>query len=159
MKNELKPLSKSGYKKIFPDMANEIDKIDIYLTIDNIDFDPDEITKRTGLKPDEIYKKGLEYILKNGKKYIPESNYWSVKYSHENMALSEEAINGFVEQIINPNKEYFKKIFNKGKGRLEFIYYYYRSNNMGIVFEENFVKILSELNLEIDFDLYCCYED
>jgi hypothetical protein len=103
MSDELKPLSKSGFKEMFPSLRDEIDTIDIYLVIHNIEFDPDEITKKTGLEPYRIYKKGFKYIRRK-QKYISEDNTWEVKYTHKNVIYSEEAITGFIENIINPNK-------------------------------------------------------
>jgi ribosome recycling factor len=158
MTDELKPLSKSGFKKMFSELQDEIDTIDIYLVIHDIEFDPDEITKETRLEPYRIYKKGFEYI-RGKQKYISDNNMWEIKYSHKNVIYSEEAINGFIENIIKPNKEYFKKILNTADGRIEFVYNYFKTNNMGIVFDREFVKLLSELNLMVDFDLYCLHED
>jgi hypothetical protein len=158
MSDELKPLNKSGFKNMFPGLQDEIDTIDIYLVIHDIEFDPDEITKRTGLQPYRIYKKGFEYI-RGKQKYISDDNTWEVKYTYKNVIYSEEAINGFIENIIKPNKEYFKEILNKADGRIEFVYNYFKTNNMGILFDKEFIKLLSELNLMVDFDLYCLRED
>jgi hypothetical protein len=159
MMDELKPLSRADYKKMFPEMRKSIDKIDIYFIIDNIQFDPDEITNKTGLNPYRVYKKGLEYNINRKNKFISESNSWEIEYTHENVIYSEEAIDGFIEQIINPHKDYFKNILNDANGKIEFVYYYYKTNNMGIVFENKFIKLLAELNLMVDFDLYCLHED
>ena len=159
MNRNLCTLKKSEYKELFTGMVSEIDKICIYLIIYDFDFDPDIITEKTELKPYKTEKKGLKHKRKYGmEEYISESNYWEIEYKHENVQSCEEAINGFMETIINPHKEYFREILKTANGKLLFVYYTYRSTNMGIWFEKDFVNILSELNLSIDLDLYCLYE-
>jgi hypothetical protein len=159
MDENLRPIKKSEMKEWFPEMALNIDTIDIYLTIRNFEFNPDLITEKTKLEPNDIIKKGQKYIKKSGKEWISEYNEWSVMYEQKNATYSDDAINGFVNNIVNPNKEYFKEILVNAEGILEFVYYYYYSNNIGIAFNKEFVNILSELNLKVEFDLYCLHED
>jgi hypothetical protein len=159
MDENLRPIKKSEMKEWFPKMALKIDTIDIYLVIRNFEYDPDIITEKTKLQPDDIIKKGQKYIKKSGKEWISTYNSWSVMYEQKNATYSEDAINGFVNNIINPNKKYFKEILANSEGVIEFVYYYYDSNNIGINFNKEFINLLFELNLTVDFDLYCLHED
>jgi hypothetical protein len=159
MDENLRPIKKVEMKELFPEMALNIDTINLYLVIRDFEFDPDIITEKTKLEPYEIKKKGQKYITKFGKERISKYNSWTVMYEQKKAIFSDDAINGFIHNIINPNKEYFKEILANAEGVLEFVYYYYYSNNMGIFFNKKFVNILSELNLTVDFDLYCLHED
>ena len=159
MDENLRPIKKSEIKRMFPQLASPVDRIDIYLIFDDLDFDPDIITEKTKLEPYNIYKKGIIYKKRSGKEWESKSNCWEIKYSQLNAVYSEDAINGFMEQIINPHIEYFKEIVKNANGILEFVYYYYYSNNIGIGFEKAFVKVLSELNLRVSFDIYCLHEE
>jgi len=158
VENKFKVLSKSEYKKIFP-KQEEIEKIFIYLDLFDLEFDPDEITEKTKLKPYKIYKKNTKYLLRSGKEYISEDNSWSTEYSHENVIYADEAIEGFIKTIITPNLNYLKEVLLKSNGKITFVYYTYRSNNIGITLNTEFIELLSELKLKVDFDLYCLHED
>ena len=159
MNEDLHPIKKSEIKELFPEMSKYNNMVHIYLSIDNLDFDPNIITENTKLEPNKIYRKGVKYKRVSGKEFISNSNYWDIVYEHNNLPYPDIAINEFIEKIINPHYEYFKEILKNAEGTLEFVYYYHYSNNIGIGFEREFVKILSDLNLRVDFDLYCLHEE
>jgi hypothetical protein len=159
MDEDLHPITKAQSKKWFPKMSEYNNMVHLYLEIKNLEFDPDIISKKTNLEPYEIMKIGDKFKKRSGKEWICDYNSWTVKYEHNNLPYPDKAINEFIDKIINPNYEYFKEILQNASGKLEFVYYYHYSNNIGIGFEKNFIKILSDLNLEVDFDLYCLHED
>jgi len=159
MNEDLHPIKKSEMKEWFPKMSKYNNMVHIYLSINDLEFDPDIITKKTKLEPDKIYKKGIKYKRASGKDFISNSNSWSIIYEHNNLPYPDKALNEFVEKIINPNYEYFKEILKIANGTFEFVYYYHYSNNIGIGFERDFIKILYDLNLRVDFDIYCLHKE
>jgi hypothetical protein len=156
---DLRPLNGSEFNEYFPDMEKYHDMVQIYLNICDIAFDPDSITAKTNLKPYHVYKKGQIYKIRSGKEWVSNNNSWCIKYEHNNLPYPDKAINEFIEKIIIPHYQYFKEVLNNANGTLEFVYYYHYSNNIGIGFEKDFVKILSDLNLRVDFDLYCLHKE
>jgi hypothetical protein len=159
MDSNLRPITKSEMKNLFPTMSSNVDTIRLYLIIDDLSFDPDLITEKTSLQPYKVYKKGITYKTQFGKEWTSKSNCWEIKYEQKNAVYSDDAIHGFIEKIIHPHLDYFTEVLKDATGMLRFVYEYYYSNNIGIHFNKDFIKLLSQLNLEVDFDLYCLHED
>jgi hypothetical protein len=159
MNDNLQAITKSDMKKLFPAMSSNVDTIRLYLIIDDLSFDPDLITEKTNLQPYKIYKKGITYKTQFGKEWISKSNCWEIRYEQKNAVYSDDAINGFIEKIIQPHVDYFTEVLKEATGIVRFVYEYYYSNNIGMNFNKDFIQLLSKLNVEVDFDLYCLHED
>jgi len=155
---DLEPLKKKDYKKLFKNLGTEKDILHIYLDIYEILFDPEIISDKINQKYYKIEKIGQK--IKRGKGYrIAESNSISFKREYENVLYPENEFDQFISEILTPNELYLKDLFKNCHAKIEFVYYYNHSNNIGIYLPNKIIHKLSDFDLSVDFDLYCLHED
>ena len=71
-----------------------------------------------------------------------------------------DIIDKFFKEIIIPRIDLIKEIGQKCEAvRLIIVQYYYTGNNPGYGFEKEQIKVLAEINAEVDMDIYCLGED
>ncbi|MFW5804201.1 MAG: DUF4279 domain-containing protein [bacterium] len=139
----------------------EVNQNYVILRFIDFDLDPDEITNKLGLKPLSIAKQGEDYYLGKSKvKKTWEFNHWDYEIKTETNNFIGETITDFFKTIIEPRLNKIKEISSKSRiTRLIVVQYYYTNCNPGYAFEKEQVKILSDINAEIDIDIYCLSED
>jgi hypothetical protein len=140
---------------------SEINRNFVILRFIDFNFNPDEITEKLGLKPHSIAREGEEYFVGLQKfRKVWEFNDWDYELKIENNDFIGDTIDQFFSEIIIPRLNEIKEISQKCRiTRLIIIQYYYKSHNPGCVFEKEQIKILAEINAEVDIDIYCLYED
>ncbi len=159
MSDEIIPLTIDQYHELNSDKSG-ISRIDLYLRLDDKNIPPSEMTRILNIEPYEVYEKGRTCTLRSGREYTPESNSWTVFRSYPvNNTYAENALKSFIDEIVLPNYDKLKEITSSASAKLEFVYYYYDSHNMGIFLDHKINSLLSGLNIDIDFDLYCLYAD
>ncbi|MCW3787379.1 DUF4279 domain-containing protein [Plebeiibacterium sediminum] len=154
----IKRLDKDDYKKLQgSDNDLEVNQNHVILRFIGFDFDPNEITERLQLKPLSIARKGEDYFV--GKRKVKktwEYNHWDYELKTKTNAFIGETITEFFENIIEPRLELIKEISRKSDiTQLIIVQYYYTGCNPGFAFEKKQVKILADINAEIDMDIYC----
>jgi hypothetical protein len=143
------------------DSNSQLNQNHIILRFIDFDLDPDEITKNLALEPLSIARKGQEYFVgpKRMKK-IWESNHWDYEIKTKTNDFIGETVNLFFDEIIAPRINEIKEISQKSRiTRLILVQYYYTGCNPGYGFEKEQVKILADINAEIDMDIYCLSDD
>ena len=71
-----------------------------------------------------------------------------------------DIIDKFFKEIIIPRIDLIKEIGQKCEAvRFIIVQYYYTGNNPGYGFEKEQIKVLAEINAEVDMDIYCLGED
>ena len=133
----------------------------VILRFVDFDFDPDYITKKLELKPLSIGRQGEEYFV--GPQQICkvwEFNHWDYEIKTKNNDFIGDTVDLFFNKIISPRLDKIKEISLKSKiTRLTIVQYYYSGHNPGYGFEREQVKILTDINAEIDMDIYCLADD
>ena len=158
----IKRLDKDDYKKL-KDSDNdlEINQNHIILRFIDFDFNPDEITEKLGLAPLSIARKGEDYFV--GKRKVKktwEYNHWDYELKTKTNDFIGETISKFFETMIEPRLDMIKEISRKCEiTRLIIVQYYYSGCNPGCAFEKSQVKILADIDAEIDMDIYCLSEE
>lgn len=125
-------------------------EIHIYLEIFCGDNDPHFITEITGIKPTSVIKKGDHKIIAKNK--FHEENSWKLESKLTNEVKLEEHIN-YILDILKPSFDKFKEITQEYYTKL-FCVLYPKKHIPEIFFDKQMIKQLSELNLDIDFDIY-----
>lgn len=158
----IKRLDKDDYKKL-QDSVNdlEINQNHVILRFIDFDFNPDEITEKLGLTPLSIARKGEDYFV--GKRKVKktwEYNHWDYELKTKTNEFIGDTIGEFFENIIEPRLDLIKEISSKSDiTRLIIVQYYYSGCNPGYAFEKRQVKILADIDAEIDMDIYCLSEN
>jgi len=158
----IKKLDKADYKQLQDsDNDMEINQNHVILGFIDFDFNPDEITEKLELNPLSIARKGEEYFV--GKRKVKktwECNHWDYELKTITNDFIGETINDFFETVIEPRFEIIKDISSKSEiTRLIIVQYYYTGCNPGYSLNKKEVKMLAEINAEIDIDIYCLNED
>jgi len=124
----------------------------VYFRIYHFDDDPDEVTNMLGLTPDRTFRKGE--IIKG--RVAPRTfNFWSYQLEVDESIEVEEQIDilvrrlKFIEDRLAKLKETNKEITYVLGASVHANYYHY-----GIHLKVQAIRLISELNLELDFDLY-----
>lgn len=141
--------------------TNETNKNYILLRLFGFEFDPDKMTEFLNLTPRITGRKGKEYYVgpSNKLKKIWEYNHWEYESKKITNEYIGEFISSFFEEIIKPRLEILKKISKKCPTiRLVIVQYYYDSCNPGYNLTKEQIKLLAEINGEIEFDIYCLNE-
>ncbi|WP_016756134.1 DUF4279 domain-containing protein [Leptospira santarosai] len=159
MKDELTPLSKKDHKQLFPLLEVENNILELYLCIDELNIDPNRITFHTKIKPHEVRIKGEKYIERNGRELFSKTSYWSFKKTFHNVLYPQKEIKKFINNYLEKHQTFFRRLFKNCKPRIEFVYYYHYSNNIGINFTKDIIKLLEKYGLSVDLDLYCLHEE
>ena len=158
----IKRLNKEELKKIQNSESElEINQNRIILRFIDFDFNPDEISEKLGLKPLSIARKGEDYFVGKRKfKKTYDCNHWDYEIKIETNDFIGDTVTNFIETIIKPRIELIKEISNTCRiTRLIIVQYYYTGCNPGYFFEKEQIKILADINAEIDMDIYCLSDD
>jgi hypothetical protein len=155
-------LDKKDYKNLMGSTNSGINQNHLILRFLDFDFDPDLITKKLELEPLSTGLKGDEYF--NGpQKDIPrirDCSHWDYEWKLETNEFICDLIDKFFNEIIIPRIDSIKEIgLNCKTIRFTIVQYYYTGNNLGYGFEKEQIKILADINAEIDMDIYCLCED
>lgn len=160
---DLKRFDKSDYKMLNGGgVDSEINGNHIILCFSDFDFDPDIISHRLGLEP--LYKrfKGEQYFIgtKNVLSRISDCNYWGYEWKSVSNDFIGDFIDEFFNKIIIPKLPLIQEISKKcGYICLNIVQYYYTGYNPGYAFNNKQIKLLAEINADIDIDVYCLCED
>ncbi|MBL4560976.1 MAG: DUF4279 domain-containing protein [Labilibaculum sp.] len=141
---------------------SEINQNHLIFRFLDFDFDPDLITQKLLLQPFSTGQKGEEYFI-GPQKDIPrirDCSHWDFEWKIKTNDFIGDFIDKFFKEIIVPRLESIKEIgLNCQAIRFIIVQYYYTGYNPGYRFEKEQIKILADLNAEIDMDIYCLYED
>ncbi len=158
----LKRLDKNDYKKLMGSTDSEINQNHLTLRFIDFDFAPDLITKKLGLEPLSTGQKGDEYFI-GPQKDIPrirECSHWDYEWKIKTNDFIGDLIDKFFNVIIIPRLKSIKDIgLNCKTTRFLIVQYYYTGHNPGYGFEKEQIKILADINAEIDMDIYCLCDD
>jgi hypothetical protein len=157
-----KRLDKKDYKNLMGTNGDsEINWNHVILRFIDFDFNPDEITDKLGLKPRSIARQGEEYFVGPRKvRKIWEFNHWDYELKTRTNDFIGDTIDKFFKETIIPRLNDIKEISQKSRiTRLIIVQYYYIGHNPGYGFEKEQIKILADMNAEIDMDIYCLCED
>lgn len=157
----LKRLDKEDFRKIMGASDSEINQNHVILRFINFDLNPDEITQKLGLEPLSIARQGEEYFV--GKQRVPkvwEFNHWDFELKTKTNDYIGETVDQFFNETIIPRLNEIKEISQKSSmTKIIIVQYYYTGHNPGYGFEKEKIKILAEINAEIEIDTYCLSVD
>lgn len=138
-----------------------LNKISVYLTISDFDFEPEEITAFLGIIPSKTHKKGEPIIPKGNPNYQYKHNHWSLKsLSNDSIELAKH-----IESIFEQVKEKWQILVDIGNQyyiEIECAIYIYDDSEQPIPIihlDKEITQKLAELNAEIDIDLYVLPQD
>lgn len=138
-------------------------KVHITLIIDGFSCSPDEISKIIGLEATKTAIAGQKYEVgfnqRKTKRVYPQ-NYWEFMQKTSGNTWVSTLVSVFIKENIVPRKNEIKSILSlNSEGTLSIVEYIYEGHNPGLHFEKEEIKLLGEIGLEIDIDLYCLGED
>lgn len=157
-----KRLDKKDYKKLTGSSDSEINRNHLILCFLDFDFDPDLITNKLELEPLSTGKKGEEYFVGPQKQIskFRECSHWDYEWKIKSNDFIGDLIDKFFKEILIPRLGSIKEIgLNCKTVRFIIVQYYYTGHNPGYGFEKEQIKILADLNAEINIDIYCFCED
>lgn len=119
------------------------------------DISSEDITKTLGIKPEIIYKKGQQ---KNPNSIsLAKNNGWIMGSSLDKYTSFEEQMNALLD-IIEAKIDKFKPLCNKYYSEFScaiFIRFENGDSYPSVHLDKRYNKIIKELNIEFDLDLYC----
>jgi hypothetical protein len=127
----------------------------VWLLIADFECLPDEITQQVGLKPTKTRLKG-EYRTVGKKKPVKlfnKENSWILEADLPSTVSVEEQIKEILKQL-KPYAQNILSLSKKYSVELNCAIYYYEANP-GINLDKNLLKEVSQLNLPLNFDVYC----
>lgn len=115
------------------------------------DLEPEEITTALGIVPTETWKVG-DLISKKAT-FHHKQNGWSLKSKLEDSATLEDHVESVLEQL-KPSWQPLVKMCTRYYTEIECVIYVFGDDSPAIHFNRETLKRISELNAEIDIDLY-----
>jgi len=136
----------------------KIDTHKVALKFFNFECSPGEWTNKLGLEPTETALKGEEYFTgpsHNRIKKVWSWNFWMYQevIKKKNHWIGDQ-IDAFIDNIIKPRQEKIKEIITKCDSEFSIVQYIYDGCNPGLHFDNTKLKILSDIGVEIDIDIY-----
>lgn len=131
-----------------------------HTTLKFFDFNcsPQDITERLGLQPTETGIKGEKFFIGVDDKKIEKiwpHNYWEYRLNTETDEWISLQVDSFIKEIIKPRVPLIKQITKICKSEFSVLQYIYDSPNPGLHFDQEIIKILFEIGVELDVDIYC----
>jgi hypothetical protein len=124
----------------------------VFIRIHEFDCSLDEITSKLQLKPTSGWLKG-DLIPNRKQPVYRKQSTWELKASVSHDSPVEVHIE-YLLNAIEPVKDIFKSLVSKYEGELAIVSHIREDFNPGMNFSSTLVKRMSELGLEIDFDIY-----
>lgn len=115
------------------------------------DLEPEEITAVIGIVPTKTWKVGD--LISKGATLRHKQNGWSLKSKLEDSATLEDHVESVLERL-KPSWQHLVKMCTRYYTEIECIIYVYGDDSPAIHFNRETLKRISELNAEIDIDLY-----
>ena len=154
-------LTKTDYLKLMGKKHTpRVNQNQMILVVSDFDCSHEEITKRLTLQPTLVRLKGEEYRIGGiGAKRIAKQNIWEYEIKTFTNDDFSGQITSFVNRTLKSRMKPLKTISKKANLSLEIVQYYYRGHNPEYVLTRETVKILSQINANIWFDIYCLSKD
>ena len=134
------------------------DKHQVGFSITEFNQAPEDLTQILNLQPTKMALKGQNYFVGPPNKKIEKSwpwNFWQYQEVIENNSLwIGDQIDEFVLKTILPRKSVLNKLKSTCKFEFAIVQYIYHGCNPGYHFDNKILKILAEINFEIDIDTY-----
>lgn len=132
-----------------------IDTHKVALKFFDFDCTPDELTRQLGLEPTETALKGQEYYVGPEHKKIWPWNFWMHQVViKKNGHWIGDQIDDFIDNIIKPRQEKIKEITLTCDSEFSIVQYIYEGCNPGLHFDNDRLKIITDIGAEIDADIY-----
>ncbi|MDB9510391.1 DUF4279 domain-containing protein [Kamptonema animale CS-326] len=127
-----------------------------YFQLIGMEFDPDEITTKLGIKPTEIWRSG-DLITSRGTRRHKQ-NGWSVYSQVEKSIYLEDYIKSVLEQL-QPGWLPLVELCKRYDAEISCVIYYRSGSVPAIHFDKYLVEMAHQLNAEIDVDFYVLPEE
>jgi hypothetical protein len=154
-------LTKKDYLRLMGNNS-EVNQNHLIIRFLDFDFSPDLITKKMGLEPTSTGQKGEEYFIgpqKENSKFR-ECSHWDYEWKIKTNDFICDLFDRFFKEIIISRIDSIKNIgLNCKTTRLIIVQYYYSGQNPGYGFVKEQIKILADINAEVDMDIYCLCEE
>lgn len=127
-----------------------------YFQLIGMEFDPDEITTKVGIKPTEIWRIG-DLITSRGTRRHKQ-NGWSVYSQVQKSIYLEDYIKSVLEQL-QPGWLPLVELCKRYDAEISCVIYYRSGSVPAIHFDKYLVEMAHQLNAEIDVDFYVLPEE
>jgi len=127
-----------------------------YFQLVGMEFDPDDITAKVGIKPTEIWRIG-DLISSRGTRQHKQ-NGWSLYSKVEKSADLEDHIKSVLEQL-QPGWQSLVELCKRYDAEISCVIYYRSGSVPAIHFDKYLVEMAHQLNAEIDVDFYVLPEE
>jgi len=158
----IEKLSPSDFKKLsgWKDNEEKTNRNHIILGFYDFECSPNRITEKLDLEPTRTGVKGEEYDSESTNvKKTRECNLWEI----ESKSVTNEFIGNIVDEFVSTTIEkrfnIIKEFSCTCQTKLTIVQYYFDGYNPGQFFSNRLVKLLSDINAEIDIDIYCLCEN
>lgn len=133
----------------------EIQQVEVSLVFTDFEMDPEEITEKLGLQPDDLRRKGETRRLENGQEFVVPFNLWSFKSPESSLDPNVQirAIFDLLESVgtrVNPEWKPFFNILWKSR---------VLGAGSGPFYEKDVIEGIARIGAEIYQDLYHVEED
>lgn len=136
----------------------DINENHITLIFSDFSCAPDAITGTLGIEPTKTGIKGQEYYIgpqDNKQRKVWPYNYWALRIIKKENNFISEFVDGFLNEVVKPNKEKIKALSAECEVELSIAQYYYSGCNPGFHFTADNLQVLTEIGAELDLDIYC----
>ena len=159
---DFKKLTPPDYNKLSDSSDNEVtNRNHIIFGFYDFDISPDEITVRLKLNPTKTGLKGEEFEIggRNKIKKIRDCSFWEFEIKTVTNDFIGDLVDNFARDIIKDRTKEIKELSSTCQCKLTVVQYYRDGWNPGYFFSRELVRLLADVNAEIDIDTYCLSED
>jgi hypothetical protein len=157
-----KELTPTDNNKLSDSSDNEAtNRNHIIFSFYDFDVSPDDITNRLELSPTKTGLKGEEFEIggRNKIKKIRDCNFWEFEIKAVTNDFIGDLVDKFAQDIIKDRTEEIKSLSSTCQCKLTVVQYYKDGWNPGYFFSCDLVRLLADINAEIEIDTYCLSED
>ncbi len=132
------------------------------LKISEFSCSPDELSSKLGLIPTKTGTKGQIYFIgpeKNKIQKVWDYNYWEYRIEKSDNTWISDQLDEFIKVVIIPIKDTLKGLSSECEIEISLIQYSHISVNPGLHFDKTIIKTISEIDADLDIDIYCLCED
>jgi hypothetical protein len=157
---DFRPINKKELKSLLNESNEDnINRNQIYLSFYGFTHSHELISNKLGLTPNSLEKVG-DKIIRNEKLIrVVEENRWKYEWIEKSDLFISDFTEKFFREIIETREPEIIELSKKSKVQITIVQYFSTSNNPGYYFSAKSIKIMSNIDAELQMDIYCLHEE
>jgi hypothetical protein len=132
---------------------SDISRTTVSIRLFDKELDPEYVTQKLGCKPTAAAKTGEKLVLPSGKERIIKRGYWRLEYGDNEERILEEKIKLLFASMTD-DLEAWHEVTRTAQVADIFCGLFIDTWNEGFTLSQSTLRMISERNLKIGFDIY-----